>query len=80
MSTIFEFQWLNKEINFGEKLPPYTQATYLPLGGIPLEFTAGGRLSDHRRVRFGNVINAEPLVKFHQRTAGVDIGGPSVAH
>lgn len=41
---------------------PYTHATHLPLGGIPLAFTVDGLLLDHPRVRLGNVTTCRPLV------------------
>lgn len=50
---------------------PYTQATNLPLGGIPLAFAVGGPLSDRRRVRLRNVTTGGGC---YQRTAGVAIG------
>lgn len=37
------------------KVLSYTQATNLPLGVMPLAFTADGLLSDHRCVHLSNV-------------------------
>lgn len=52
---------------------PYTQVTHLPLGSMPLAFTAGRPLPDRQRIPLSNVTTGVPLNSAggcYKRTAG----------